>query len=84
MSLSEESIKKYIRKDKILEEANLLVAEDKVKLTLSKNFWKGELLIKGKVSDCGCNVALNGEELVSYSCQCGKHLIYKGFCEQRA
>ena len=81
MSLSEESIKKYIRKDKILEEANLLIAEDKVKLTLSKNFWKGELLIKSKISDCGCSVALNGEELVSYSCQCGKHLIYKGFCE---
>ena len=60
------------------------MAEDKVKLTLSKNFWKGELIVKGSVDGCNCNVALNGEDITSYSCQCGKHLITKGFCAHLA
>ena len=84
MSLKEDSIVKLINRDKILDEANLLLAEDKVKLTLSKNFWKGELLVKGNVDGCVCSVALNGEEVSSYTCQCGKHLITKGFCAHLA
>ena len=84
MSLKEDSIIKLINRDKILDEANLLMAEDKVKLTLSKNFWKGELLVKGNVDGCNCSASLNGDDVTSYNCQCGKHLITKGFCAHLA
>lgn len=80
MSLKEENIVKLINRDKILEDANLYIAEDKVKLTLSKNFWKGELVIKGNVDGCICNGTVNGDKITSYTCQCGKHLVSKGLC----
>ena len=80
MSLREENIIKLINREKVLEEANMLIMEDKIKLSLSKNFWKGELLIKGNVDGYSCSVAVSGDKVTSYTCQCGKHLVTKGLC----
>ena len=80
MSLKEENIIKMINRDNVLGDANMLIAEDKVKLTLSKNFWKGELLVKGNVEGYTCSGSVSGDKLTSYTCQCGKHLLTKGLC----
>lgn len=84
MSLREENIIKLINREKVLEEANMLMMEDKVKLSLSKNFWKGELLIKGNVDGHSCSASTSGDQITSYTCQCGKHLVTKGLCAHLA
>lgn len=80
MSLKEENIIKMINRDKVLEDANMLMAEDKVKLNLSKNFWKGELIIKGNVDGYSCSGTISDDKLTTYTCQCGKPLVTKGLC----
>ena len=84
MSLREENIIKLINREKVLEEANMLMMEDKVKLSLSKNFWKGELLIKGNVDGHSCSASTSGEQITTYTWQCGKHLVTKGVCAHLA
>ena len=81
MSLKEEKIIKMINREKIIKDAENLIINDKVKLSVSKNFWKGEVLIKGNVDGYSCSGAVSGDNISTYNCQCGKHLVTKGLCE---
>ena len=73
-----------INREKIIKDAENLIINDKVKFSVSKNFWKGEELIKGNVDGFNCSGAISGEDVKTYTCQCGKHLVTKGLCEHLA
>lgn len=80
MGISVDTVKKYIHKVQVYDEACMLLDSGKVHVDQTRSFWKGEAGIKGKVDGYRCSITVSNDDVASYGCTCSDFKNRRGMC----
>ncbi len=80
MSISVETIRKYMYSAAVYEEACAHVDSGRVEISRTRSFWKSEASIEGKVSGTSCKLSVSNDDVASYACSCDEFKRKRGMC----
>lgn len=80
MSISVETIRKYMYSAKVYDEACAYVAKGQVDISRTRSFWKSEASIEGKVNGTVCKLSVSNDDVASFACSCDDFKQKRGMC----
>lgn len=80
MSISVETIRKYMYSAAVYDEACDHVDSGRVEISRTRSFWKSEASIEGKVSGISCKLSVSNDDVASYACSCDEFKRKRGMC----
>lgn len=80
VSISVETIRKYMYSAKVYDEACAYVDSGQVEIIRTRSFWKSEASIEGKVCGVTCKLSVSNDDVASFACTCHDFKSKRGMC----